>query len=83
MKPSSVHILDLSGGVASFSLLKISQCFREMGAGDVLEVRGCDADTRADLVKILPPGSYRLVFEGAAPERCIRILKNRADEPIH
>lgn len=83
MKQSSAHILDLRGGVVSFSLLKISQYFREMAAGEVLEVRGFDADTRADLVKILPPGSYRLVYEDAAPDRCIRILKNRADESIH
>lgn len=83
MKQSSVHILDLKGGVASFSLLKISQFFREMAAGDVLEVRGCDAETRADLVKILPPGSYHLIYEGEAPDRCIRILKNTTDESIH
>ncbi|MFP4348636.1 MAG: hypothetical protein ACOC3W_05520 [Thermodesulfobacteriota bacterium] len=83
MKQPSVHILDLRGGVASFSLLKISQFFREMAAGDVLDVRGCDAETRSDLVKILPSGSYHLIYEAEAPDRCIRILKKTADESIH
>ncbi len=83
MKQSSVPILDLRGGVASFSLLKISQFFREMAAGEVLEIRGCDADTRADLVKILPPGSYRLVCEEEIPDPCIRILKKTDDDSIH
>ena len=82
MKQTSVHILDLKGGVASFSLLKISQFFREMVAGDVLEVCGCDAETRADLLKILPSGAYHLIYEDKAPDRCIRILKNTADESV-
>lgn len=82
MKHPSVHILDLTGGVASFSLLKISQIFREMAAGEVLEIRGCDRATRSDLLKILPSGDYHLIYEKDDTDGCVRILKNAVDASI-
>lgn len=90
MRHKSNHILDFRGIVSSFSLLKICQFFKEMAVGEILEIRGCDADTRADLFKILPPVSYRLAREDADPDSCIRIVKtesdpspNEPDELIH
>jgi TusA-related sulfurtransferase len=45
----------------SFTLLKVSQAFRIIPPGDILEVFWSDPDTRADLLKILPESSYDLI----------------------
>jgi len=47
-------VIDVTHFVSWFSLLKVTQVFREMKPYDILEVRGADTDTREDLFKILP-----------------------------
>jgi TusA-related sulfurtransferase len=63
MERQPAHIINVSGEFSPFTLLKISQIFREMAAGDILEIRQCDPETRSDLVRILSPDTCRLVID--------------------
>ena len=47
------HILDLRGMISPFTMLKFSNGFRKMGAGDILEVIGTNPDTRKDILEVL------------------------------
>lgn len=58
MKKNTRHKLDLRGAIIPFTLLKVSQVFRNMFPGDTLEVYWSDPDTPADLFKILSESSY-------------------------
>lgn len=62
MKPKADHILDFRGSITSMSLLKLIQTFREMKPDEVLELLGCNLDTRSDLFKVLPDDAYELIF---------------------
>lgn len=55
------YILDLRGAFIPLTLLKISQKFREIEAGETMEILANDPDTKRDLFKILPPFSYKLL----------------------
>jgi TusA-related sulfurtransferase len=68
------RVIDLTGIGGPFALLKISQIFREMDTGEVLEIVGCDADTRSDLFRVLPAPAWRLL-EGAAEPNRLRVQK--------
>ena len=54
-------VIDVTHFVSWFSLLKVTQVFREMKSHDILEVRGADTDTREDLFKILPKSAYQIL----------------------
>lgn len=54
-------VIDVRHFVSWFSLLKVTQVFREMKSHDILEVRGADTDTREDLFKILPKSTYQIL----------------------
>lgn len=47
------HVLDLRGMIIPLTLLKITQRFRKMGEGEIMEIIGTDPDTRSDFLKIL------------------------------
>jgi hypothetical protein len=81
---SSNHpqVIDITGIDGPFALLKISQIFREMGAGDVLEIVGCEPDTRSDLFRVLPAPSWRLMKGPTAPDR-LRLQKLPKQENLH
>ncbi|THB76405.1 MAG: hypothetical protein D6B25_09855 [Desulfobulbaceae bacterium] len=53
--------MDLRNFVSWFSLLKITQVFETMSGSEILEIKGADLEMRQDLLKILPPSSYRLI----------------------
>ena len=57
------HLLDLQRAVSPLTLLKVIEVFREMKPNETIEVLGNDPDTRANLLKVLPPSSYRLISE--------------------
>ena len=52
-EPAAEHILDLRGMIIPLTLLKISQVFRKIEAGDIMEIMGTDPDTRRDFLKVL------------------------------
>ena len=61
MGKSARYKLDLRGGIIPFTLLKVSQVFRTMQPGDIIEVFWSDPDTPTDLFKILPESSFDLI----------------------
>lgn len=84
MPLNNLRVIDLTGIAGPFALLKISQIFREMETGEVLEIAGCDPDTRSDLFRVLPAPSCRLL-EGAAEPGRFRIQKRNvplSDETV-
>ena len=56
------HRLDLRGAIIPFSLLKVSQVFKIIKPGELLEILCSDPDTRIDLFKILPDSAYELTL---------------------
>ena len=56
------HKLDLRGAIIPFSLLKVSQVFKILKPGELLEILCSDPDIRIDLFKILPESAYELTL---------------------
>jgi TusA-related sulfurtransferase len=56
------HRLDLRGAIIPFSLLKVSQVFKIIKPGELIEILYSDPDIRNDLLKILPESSYELTL---------------------
>ena len=55
--------LDLRGIIQPFTFLIISNAFKEIRAGETIEILWGDPDSLADLFKILPAASYDLVLK--------------------
>jgi TusA-related sulfurtransferase len=53
--------LDLRGTIRPISLLKLTEAFREMAAGETMEILVGDPDTRKDLFKVLQDSAYKLI----------------------
>jgi len=60
--------VDFSHSLSSISLLKVTQVFHQMDSSDILEIRGLDADTRQDLLKVLPQRAYEIISAETAFE---------------
>jgi len=75
------HYLDLRGAIPPISLLKVTQVFREMKPNEIVEIRGRDQDTRADMFKILPDFAYDLiVMEEMTRDASYRVrMKKKTD----
>jgi len=58
---AKVHHLDLRGTISPITLLKVSQVFREMGTGQILEVLASDPDTKEEIFRVLNPSQYELI----------------------
>jgi TusA-related sulfurtransferase len=71
--------LDFRNTFSSISLLKMTEIFGRMLAGETMEICGSDPDIRRDLLKVLPENSYDLVTidedEGGQDYYTIRIQK--------
>ena len=61
MEQAVRHKLDLRGAIIPFTLLKVSQVFKSIHPGDILEVLWNDPDTPTDLFKILPEACFELI----------------------
>jgi tRNA 2-thiouridine synthesizing protein A len=55
------NILDLRGMIIPVTFLRITQAFREIDAGQTIEIVGNDPETIRDLFKILKSFSYELL----------------------
>ena len=83
MGKSARHKLDLRRAIIPFTLLKVSQVFRTIQPGDIIEVFWSDPDIPADLFKILPESSYYLIAmeEMADEEPSYRMeIKKKTEE---
>lgn len=61
METKIKHKLDLREAITPFALLKVTQAFRDMTPGDILQVTGDDPKTRKEMFKVLQTGNYTVV----------------------
>ena len=61
METAVDHILDLRGMIIPVTFLRITQAFREIKAGETIEIVGNDPESIRDLFKILQSFSYELL----------------------
>ena len=78
METAVDHILDLRCMIIPVTFLRITQAFREIEAGETIEIVGNDPETIRDLFKILQSFSYELlnINDDENPYR-IRLRKGR------
>jgi len=55
------RLLDLRGGISPFALLKVSDTFRQMGQGEMLELLWSDSEASSQIMKILPRNSWEMI----------------------
>ncbi|MBI9091253.1 MAG: sulfurtransferase TusA family protein [Desulfobacterium sp.] len=63
------HVLDLRGGISPFTLLKVSNTFRQMQTGEILEVLWSNPETSSQIRKVLPRDSWEEVKMEAVREK--------------
>jgi len=75
--------LDLRGLLIPFTLLKVSQAFREIEAGETLEVLWGEPQVPVELYKVLPEFSYEVVLTETVEgdNSCRVLLRKRAYRP--
>lgn len=60
-KNTSIQLLDLRKGISPFTLLKVSNAFRQMKIEEVLEVLWSNPETLSQIKKILPRNSWEII----------------------
>jgi TusA-related sulfurtransferase len=70
-----MHSIDLRGTIIPFSLLKITNLFKEIEPGDRIEIVGDDASISKDLKRILPESSceFSLRENCSGPEPVFKV----------
>lgn len=56
-----MYKFDLREAITPFALLKVTQAFRDMKPGDILQVVGDDPKTRREMFKVLQTVNYTVV----------------------
>jgi TusA-related sulfurtransferase len=56
-----MHKFDLREAITPFAYLKVTQAFRDMKPGDILQIMGDDPKTRRDIFKVLQTVNYTVV----------------------
>jgi TusA-related sulfurtransferase len=59
--PDGIRVLDLTGMIPPLTFLKITQAFRGIKAGEIMEIIGTDPETRRNFSKILGTSSHELL----------------------
>ncbi len=76
--------IDLRGSMVPFTLLKISNSFRTLEKGEILEILLSDRDALDDLVRIIPESTYALIqmedLSGEDQGTRIQLKKIRGNE---
>lgn len=60
-RAASNRLLDLRGGGSPFALLKVSDTFRQMGEGEMLELLWSNSEPSSQVMKILPRNSWEMI----------------------
>lgn len=77
-KSKAEYVLDLRGMITPLTLLKITQGFRKIGDGEIMEIIGTDPDTRSDLLKVLGTSPCEILWIRDEKDRyLIRLRKGR------
>ena len=61
METKIMHKFDLREAITPFAYLKVSQAFRDMEPGEILQVVGDDPKTREEIFKVLQTANYTVV----------------------
>lgn len=61
METKIKHKFDLREAITPFAFLKVTQAFRDMNPGDILQVTGDDPKTRKEIFKVLQTVNYTVV----------------------
>lgn len=61
METKMKHKFDLRVAITPFAFLKVTQAFRDMNPGDILQVTGDDPKTRKEIFKVLQTVNYTVV----------------------
>ena len=61
METKIKHKFDFREAITPFAFLKVTQAFRDMNPGDILQVRGDDPKTRKEIFKVLQTVNYTVV----------------------
>lgn len=56
-----MHKFDFREAITPFAFLKVTQAFRDMEPGDILQVMGDDPKTRKEIFKVLQSVNYTVV----------------------
>ena len=65
METKITYKFDLREAITHFAYLKVSQAFRDMKPGDILQVKGDDPKTREEIFKVLQNIHYTVVHTEA------------------
>ena len=63
-----MYHLDLRGLINPFNLLKASKAFKELKAGETIEIIGSSQETATDLLKVLPAASFEMISKETIEE---------------
>jgi TusA-related sulfurtransferase len=69
VNPKADYILDFRTTFSPLCLLKVTRVFREMKPQQVMEILGCDPDTRKDLFKLLPQADFDIVTSDSGRDK--------------
>lgn len=82
-EPVMEQVLDLRGMIIPLTLLKITQRFRKIGVGEIMEIIGTDPDTRKDFLKVLEIWPCEVMcIRDEINHYLIRLRKGRKDAGI-
>jgi TusA-related sulfurtransferase len=56
-----IHKFDLREAITPFAFLKVTQAFRDMKPGEILQVTGDNPKTRKEIFKVLQTVNYTVV----------------------
>lgn len=61
METKNIHKFDLREAIAPFAFLKVTQAFRDMKTGEILQLMGDNPKTLEEIFKILQTVNYTVV----------------------
>ena len=61
METKTTHKFDLRETFTLFTFLKVTQTFREMKDGEILQIKGDDPKTRKEIFKVLYTMNYAVI----------------------
>jgi TusA-related sulfurtransferase len=77
------NLLDLSGTIPPFTLLKLTHGFRKLQSGDTMEVIGTNPDSKKDILNVLTALPCEVLYVGNTKSSYIIRLRKMANGMAH
>jgi TusA-related sulfurtransferase len=77
-----MHKFDIREAITPFAYLKVSQAFREMEPGDILQIVGDDPKTRTEIFKVLQTVDYTVVNTEVGNDSYCLYLRKEIQKPL-